>query len=147
MSKNKYVFQRFKRKVREGIERPMLKRLLPSGTVLTNIFTEKYDGKLTFGRQLGSYPLLVGVPGVHMLNNFFDVKVVDYGYRSITAVPFPMNINSAPRETLQAIPGVGEKRALRILANRPFKNEKQLINSMDDVDIAHKILEYVSFNP
>jgi len=147
MLKNKYVFQRFRRKVREGIERPMLKRLLPSGTVLTNIFTEKYDGKLTFGRQLGSYPLLVGVPGIHMLNNFLDVKVVDYGYRSITAVPFPMNINSVPRETLQAIPGVGEKRALRILANRPFKNKKQLINSMDDVDIAHKILEYVSFNP
>ncbi len=147
MLKNKYVFQRFKRKVREGIERPMLKRLLPSGTVLTNIFTEKYDGKLTFGRQLGSYPLLVGVPGVHMLNNFLDVKVVDYGYRSITAVPFPMNINSVPRETLQAIPGIGEKRALRVLANRPFKNEKQLIDSLDDVDIAHKILEYVSFNP
>ena len=145
MSKNKHLFQRFKRKVKENVEQPMLKRILPTGTVLKNVFTEKYEGKLTFGRQLGSYPLLVGIPGVHMLNNFLDVKIVDYGYRSITAVPFPIDINRVPRETIQAIPSIGQKRALRILANRPFKNKEQLIKSIDDSEIADKLLEYVSF--
>jgi radical SAM superfamily enzyme with C-terminal helix-hairpin-helix motif len=91
--------------------------------------------------------LLIGIPGVHELNNFYNVKVVDYGYRSITAVPFPIDINKASKETLQAILGVGKKRALRILANRPFKNKKQLIEALDDSDIVDKILEYVSFNP
>ena len=146
ISKNKYVFQRFKRKVKENIDRPMLKKILPSGTVLMDVFTEKYVGKLTFGRQLGSYPLLVGIPGIHMLNNFLNVKVVDYGYRSITAVPFPMYVNKVPKETIQAIPGVGQKRALRILSKRPFKDKNQFINSLDDSGIAKKILEYVSFN-
>ena len=146
ISKNKRLFQRFKRKVKESIEQPMLKKLLPENTILKDVYSEKYDGKLTFGRQIGSYPLLVGIPGVHELNKFYNVKVVDYGYRSITAVPFPIDINKASKETLQAIPGIGQKRALRILANRPFKNKKQLIEALDDPDIADKILKYVSFN-
>ncbi|MCK4364689.1 MAG: helix-hairpin-helix domain-containing protein, partial [Thermoplasmatales archaeon] len=146
VSKNKGLFQRFKRKVRENIEQPMLMKLLPEGTTLKDVYSEKYDGKLTFGRQIGSYPLLIGIPGVYALNKFYNVKVVDYGYRSITAVPFPIDINKVSKETLQAIPGIGQKRALRILANRPFKNKKQLIDSMDDPVVADKILEYVSFN-
>jgi len=145
VTKNKRSFQRFKRKVRENIEQPMLKRLLPSGTVLKTVFSEKYDGKLTFGRQFGSYPLLIGIPGVYNLNNFFDVKVVDYGFRSITAVPYPMDINKAPKETIQAIPGIGQKRALRILANRPFKNKDQLTESLDDPEVAKNLMEYIKF--
>jgi radical SAM superfamily enzyme with C-terminal helix-hairpin-helix motif len=143
--KNKGLFQRFKRKVRENIEQPMLKRLLPEGTILKSVFSEKYDGKLTFGRQFGSYPLLIGIPGIHDLNTFFNVKVVDYGYRSITAVPYPIDINNVPKETLQAIPGIGQKRAIRILANRPFKDKKQLTSSLDDPEIAKKLMEYVTF--
>ena len=146
ISKNKRLFQRFKRKVRENIEQPILKKLLPEGTTLMDVYSEKYDGKLTFGRQIGSYPLLIGIPGVHALSKFYDVKVVDYGYRSITAVPFPIDINKVSKETLQAIPGIGQKRALRILANRPFKNKKQLIESLDDPVVADKILNFVSLN-
>ncbi|GAH90388.1 unnamed protein product, partial [marine sediment metagenome] len=82
IKRHKAEFKRFKRKVREQIERPMLKRLIPPGTILKDVFTEVYDGKLTFGRQLGSYPLLVGIPGVFPLDRFFDVNIVDYGYRS-----------------------------------------------------------------
>ena len=144
ISKNKQVFQRFKRKVRENIERTMLERILPSGTILKDIFTEKYEGKLTFGRQLGSYPLLIGIPGVYSLNSFFDVKVVDYGFRSITAIPYPLDINKAPRQTIEAIPGIGKKRAVRILTNRPFKDKKQLINALDDKDLARDLLTFVS---
>jgi len=146
MSKHKHEFQRFKRHVRENIERPMLAKVLPKNTVLKNVFTEIYEGKTTFCRQLGSYPLLVGIPGVLQLNSFIDVKVIDYGYRSVTAVPFPIDINKAARETIEAIPEVGRKRAVRILAHRPFKNKEQFINSLDDADIGNKILEYISFN-
>jgi len=98
--KHKSEFHRFKRKVRETIERPMLKRLLPQGTLLTQVFTETYEGKLTFARQIGSYPLLVGIPGVYPLHQFYDVKIVEYGYRSLTALPFTLNINTEPRETI-----------------------------------------------
>jgi radical SAM superfamily enzyme with C-terminal helix-hairpin-helix motif len=141
--KHKSEFQRFKRKVRETIERPMLQRLLPQGTVLTQVFTETYEGKLTFARQLGSYPLLVGIPGVFPLHQFFNVKIVEYGYRSLTAVPFPLDINTAPRETLEAIPGVGKKRAMRILLKRPFHTREDLMKALDDTQIAQDIEGYV----
>ncbi len=140
--KHKSEFQRFKRKVRETIERPLLKRLLPRGTLLTQVFTETYEGKLTFARQMGSYPLLVGIPGVYPLHQFYNVKIVEYGYRSITAIPYPLNINTTPRETLESIPGVGKKRAMRILLKRPFHTKEELIKALDDIQIAHDIEEY-----
>ena len=118
--------------------------MLPEGRVLKHIFTETYKGKLTFGRQMGSYPLLIGIPGIYKLNNFLNVKVTNYGYRSITAVPYPLNINNAQRETIEAIPNIGKKRAIRILANRPFINREHLLSSLDDLFIGDKILEYIS---
>jgi len=145
VSKHKREFQRFKRQVREIIEQPMLKRILPMGTVLKNVFTEVKKGKVTFGRQIGSYPLLVGIPGVLPLHDFLNVNIIDYGYRSITGIPFPLDVNSASRETIEAIPGIGKKRAMRILANRPIVDEKQLINILDEKNIAHKVSMYFSF--
>ena len=140
--KHKAEFHRFKRKVRQTIERPMLKRVAPVGTLLKAVYGETYEGKLTFARQLGSYPLLVGIPGVYPLHRFYDVKIVDYGYRSLTAVPFPLDLNTAPRETLEAMPGVGKKRAIRILAKRPFHTKKELIDALDDPIVAQAIGEY-----
>ena len=91
IKRHKTEFQRFKRKVRKNIERPMLKRMIPRGIILTDVYTEIYDGKLTFGREVGSYPFLVGIPCVFPLHRFYDVKMVDYGYRSVTAIPYPLD--------------------------------------------------------
>ena len=145
ISRNKREFQQFKRQVRENIERPLLKRMLPEGTVLKNVVTEKHSGKLTYCRQIGSYPLLIGIPGILSLHINLNVKVTDYGYRSVTAFPFPLNINTANRETIEALPNVGKKRSLRILLKRPFKEKKHFIDSLDDPDIGKKLLEYISF--
>ena len=144
ISKNKQHFLRFKKKVRETIERQMLEKMLPQGSVLNNIYTEKHQGKLTFGRQIGSYPLLIGIPGILNLDNFFDVKVIDYGFRSITAVPYPIDINKASRETIEAIPGIGKKRAIRILAKRPFRDKNQFSSALDDSANINDILKYIS---
>ncbi len=144
VSKNKHLFQKYKKKVRENIERPMLIKILPQGTLIQDVFTEKHDGKLTFGRQLGSYPLLIGVPGIHPLNNFLDVKVVDYGFRSITAIPYPLDINNAQRQTLESIPGIGKKRAIRILAKRPFKNIEEIIDALDEKNLIDVVQNYIT---
>ncbi len=144
ITKNKYEFYRFKRKVRTEIERKMLKNLLPKETVLKDVYTEVYEGKLTFGRQIGTYPLLIGIPGIYTLKQFYDVKVIDYGYRSITALPYPIDINSASRQTIEAIPGIGKKRAIRIISKRPFKDEEQLINALDEKEISEEIKKYVT---
>ena len=144
-NKNKSEFKRFKRKIREEIQRPMLQKILPMGTILKQAYTEKHDGKLTFARQIGTYPLLVGIPGVFELEEFMDVKIVDYGYRSITAIPFPLDINKAQRETIEAIPGLGKKRTIRILVNRPFRDKDQLRSALDDPEIIDNILEHITF--
>ncbi len=144
--KHKAEFHRFKRKVRQTIERPMLKRVAPVGTLLRAVYGETYEGKLTFARQLGSYPLLVGIPGVYPLHRFYDVKIVEYGYRSLTAVPFPLEVNTVPRETLEAIPGVGKRRAIRILANRPFRTKKEFIDALDDPMVAQAIGDYIQLD-
>lgn len=143
--RHKQVFQRFKRLVRKNIERPMLKKLVPQGLLLKDVYTEIYCGKVTFSRQIGSYPLLIGIPGIVPLHNFIDVKVMDYGYRSITAIPYPLDINHVCRETLEAIQGIGKKRATRILACKPFTNSNQLLNCLDDPDIGKRLLKYIRF--
>ena len=145
INKHKNLFKKFKNQVKENIERPMLEKILPQATIVKNVYTEKHDGKLTFARQLGSYPLLIGIPGVYNLKQFMDVKIVDYGYRSITAIPHPIDINLVQRETIEAIPGIGKKRAIRILANRPFKKQEDFLNIFDDPIIAKNILEFLSF--
>ncbi|HEC81921.1 MAG TPA: hypothetical protein ENI42_05820 [Thermoplasmatales archaeon] len=125
----------------------MLRRVVPTGTVLKDVYTEVHRGKTTFARQLGSYPILVGIPGEFELGRFMDVKVVDYGYRSLTALPYTLPINSVPRETIEALPEVGRKRALRIIKGRPFSDEQQFMNALDDPVLGEKLLGFgVSVN-
>ncbi|MFH1102033.1 MAG: radical SAM protein [Methanobacteriota archaeon] len=146
MRKHKHEFHRFKTMVREQIEQPLLKRLVPERTILTDVYTELYDGKVTFGRQLGSYPILIGIPGLFPLHTFFNVKIVDYGYRSLTAVPYPIDINTAKRDTLEALPGIGKKRVNQIFLGRPFKDQEHFLQHFDDPDLGRKLLEFFVFN-
>jgi len=144
--KHKASFKSFKRKVKEDIERPLLQRLVPTDTVLKRVYTETYNGNLTYARQLGSYPLLVGIPGKQSLEEFLDCIVIDHGYRSITALPYPLHINTAPKESLEGLPGVGEKRMLRMLAARPYRSAEEFISSLDDEELGSSLLKYLSFS-
>ena len=146
INKHKADFKRFKKQVRENIERPMLKKLFPVGTIIRDVYCEKQEGKTIFARQIGSYPLLIGLPGLSKLNTFINAKIIDYGYRSITGIPHPLDLNSANRVTLEAIPDIGKKRAIRILANRPFRDNKQFIKAFDDPIIGQKILKFIEKN-
>jgi radical SAM superfamily enzyme with C-terminal helix-hairpin-helix motif len=141
--KNKHFFISMKRRIKTEIEQPMLKKIIPANTILKNVFTEKLDGRVTFGRQIGSYPILVGIPGVLKLCDFTDVKIIDYGFRSVTGIPFPLNINTADRKTLEAIPGIGKKRAIKILLNRPFQDLIQLKKCFEEDEIFNQLQNYV----
>lgn len=140
-------FVRFKQMVRREIDLPMLQRLVPKGRVLRDVYTELKDGNTTFGRQIGSYPLLVGIPYPVELGRFLDVVVTDWGYRSITAIEHPLPINSCSLKALEALPGVGRKRAIRLFRKRPIGGEQDLVDALDDVQVARSLLELVSFGP
>ncbi|WP_224447521.1 radical SAM protein [Haloprofundus salilacus] len=126
---HKKLFKKYKREVREEIDRPMLKRVAPPGTVLENVHLEYHQDGTTFGRQLGTYPLLVGIPGERELGRTVDAAIVDYGYRSVTGVPHPLDVNTASMDELTAIPGLGRSKAGDVIVNRPYE-------SADDVDDA-----------
>ncbi len=54
-------FRAFKEFVRTRFDRPMLERVFPIGTVFRDVIIE-VPGPVSFGRQMGSYPILIGIP-------------------------------------------------------------------------------------
>ncbi len=123
VAKHKEFFLRYKQKMRNEIDLPMLRRVASAGCVMKDVRTEVFD-KIIFGRQLGAYPLLVGIQAQVELNRFYDVMVTDHGYRSITGIPVPVDINRAQLKLIEQIPGVGKKRAGKIVMGRPYKNKE-----------------------
>jgi radical SAM superfamily enzyme with C-terminal helix-hairpin-helix motif len=144
--KKRKDFMRFKEAVRECIDRPMLEKLLPRGTVLRDLYVERKEGKLTYARQVGSYPILVGIPGPVDRKGFFDGAIVDWGQRSVTALPSPLDINSANMALLSALPGIGKKRAARLIRARPFKGPEDLAKALDDPKLVEGLRPFISFS-
>src|SRR6056297_2012841 len=137
---HKELFKSYKKEIRQQIDQPMLERVTPEGTVLHDVHLEYHQDGRTFGRQLGTYPLLVGIPGEHPLETTIDAVVVDHSYRSVTAVPYPLDINSASMTELQALPGIGRQRAGDIIVGRPYETAADAGESID-------LTKYVTANP
>jgi len=114
-------FRAFKEFVRNKVDLPMLQRVFPIGTVLRDVRIE-VSGDLSFGRQMGSYPILVGLPLPLPVGQVTDAVVVDWGMRSITALPSPVPINTLPASSVKWLPGVGKKKVAAVIAKRPFRD-------------------------
>jgi radical SAM superfamily enzyme with C-terminal helix-hairpin-helix motif len=136
-------FIKFKEQVRKEIDRPLLQKLAPHGTLLRRVFTEIREGSTTFGRQIGTYPLLVGIPYPVELNRFIDVKVTGWGFRSLTAIEYPLDINRCSLAALEALPSIGRKRAVRLFHKRPIGNNEELKKALDDPKIAQEIADFI----
>ena len=129
--KHKRLIQHYRHKIRHEIDLPMLRRVVPVGTVLRDVRAEVFDNGLTYGRQMGSYPLLVGIPKKIPLNRFYNVLVVDHGFRSITGIPLPINVNYENQRVLQLIPGIGKKRVIKLLSKRPIKDKTTFLEMVE----------------
>ncbi len=136
-------FRRFKEAVRTMIDHEMLRRVVPEGTVLRDVFLELQDGHVTFGRQIGTYPILVGLPYRTGMNRGVDVRVVSHGQRSLTAVEYPLDVNRAPLAALSALPGIGAKRAARIVRARPFDSLPAFVASLDDPAAGDRVAPFL----
>ncbi|WP_292486559.1 radical SAM protein [Methanohalobium sp.] len=139
--KHNKLFLNHKEKVREHIDKPMLRKLVPEGTILKNVLCEVHKDGFTFGRQLGSYPLLVGIPELLPENKFIDIVVTGHGNRSITGIPYPLRINEASLELISEIPGIGKNQAAEIYKYIPFKDENDF---MKRVEYGEKLINYIS---
>ena len=140
-------FKAFKEQVRDEVDAPMLERVVPYGTVLKNVYMELHDGSTTFGRQIGSYPLLVGVPYKVETERFADVFITGWGRRSITGVTWPFDINAMPMSAMAALPGIGKKRAQRLAAERPFGGFDDLQEALEDPHVVDGLRGIVTFGP
>ena len=116
-------FRAFKEFVRTRFDRPMLERVFPIGTVFRDVLIE-VQGPVSFGRQMGSYPILIGIPTCLTPGTVIDLTVVDFGMRSLTALPVPVDINHLPVQALKWLPGVGKKKAAMVAAKRPFNSSE-----------------------
>jgi radical SAM superfamily enzyme with C-terminal helix-hairpin-helix motif len=121
LGKHDRRFKEFKEYVRQKFDYPMLQRVYTVGTVLHDVRIE-VSGELSFGRQPGSYPILVGIPMKLPVRTVIDTVVVDWGMRSITALPVPVEINTLPASALRWLPGIGKKKVAAVIAKRPFKD-------------------------
>ena len=140
-------FKRFKTWVRDEIDEPLLSELFPLGQRLSKVGWESHDGRIrlpahlrdehlsedirgragvTFGRQIGAYPILIGVPYHIPLETTSDIIVTGHGRRSISGVEAGLDINSCSQKQLEAINGIGEKSAWKIISARARgKNKSQ----------------------
>ncbi|MCL2712683.1 MAG: radical SAM protein, partial [Methanomassiliicoccaceae archaeon] len=117
----------------------------PVGTVLKNVYLEIIDNGITFGRQIGTYPLLIGIPYVTNVNKSCDVIITEHGFRSVTGIEYPFPINKANMNAISSLPGIGKKRAAKIMLARPIKNEEELMKVIDDTAVAERLIDMISF--
>ncbi|MEM2716314.1 MAG: radical SAM protein [Archaeoglobaceae archaeon] len=129
--KHKQYFNFFKNRVREEIDNLMLRRILPKGRKITDLKVE-IEGKISFARQIATYPILVGLIGEYRKGTFLDARVVDYGYRSVTAVESPLNVNNARPDQLKALIGA---KYLEILKRRPFRNLEEIDKIVEEAKL------------
>ncbi len=83
IKKNKKYYWKWRNEIRQKIDFPMLQKIAPLGTIMKNLRTEIYDGNTTFCRQIGTYPLAVGVKGRLGLDKWVNIKVKSQMLRSL----------------------------------------------------------------
>ena len=130
--KHKKLFLDYKVRVRKNIDLPMLRRVVPEGTILRDVMCEIQEKEITFGRQLGSYPLLVGIPAFLPLRKVTDVTVTGHGMRSITGIPYPLYINTASHNLIRELPGLGRKSADSIVAGIPYADREDFLRRVSE---------------
>jgi len=139
--KHKKLFLDYKEKVRKTIDLPMLKHVVPEGTVLRDVMCEVHEKGVTFGRQLGSYPLLVGIPALLPLRKFTDVTVTGHGMRSITGIPYPLPINTASPSLVRELPGLGRKAVDSVITGVPYTDREDFLRRVDEGERLLKFIE------
>ena len=132
-------FKSFKTTVRDEFDGPLLEEMLPTGTILNDVWWEAHEGRtrlprhlepearssdvhgkagITFGRQIGAYPILVGMNYMAPLETYSNIMVTGHGARSITGIEVGLDWRTATEKQLAAIPGISAKGAWNLIGAR-----------------------------
>jgi len=144
--KHHSMFVKHKERMRMEVDLPMLARVLPQYTVMRDVRAELIQGNITWARQIGSYPILVGIPGKLPLGSSSDVLVLDHGPRSVSAIPSPIMINRVGMGELTSLPAFGRKRAAQVIRARPFGSIDDLRSAVDDPRILERLIPHISLS-
>ncbi|MCQ1538205.1 radical SAM protein [Methanocalculus taiwanensis] len=132
------AFKSFKEWTRKQFDPVMLARVFPIGTILRDAVVE-IPGKTSFARQMGTYPILIGLPLELEERSLTNAAVVGYGSRSLTALPCPVPVNRLPASAIKALPDIGKKTQATILAKRPFRSLQEWQKATGGTRIDHLI--------
>jgi radical SAM superfamily enzyme with C-terminal helix-hairpin-helix motif len=136
------IFMDFKKEVRDRFDPLFLEMMLPVGSMIKGVLVETAKGHVHFGRQIGSYPLLVGIVHSAEVGDFLDIAVSEISSRSVTGFQTPFAINKMGYRDLQALPGVGKKRAAQLFRNLPLDRKR----FVDIVDTQNWVVDNIDFN-
>ena len=134
-------FHAFKEDVRANFDVPMLERVFPVGTVFEKVIVE-VSGQVSFGRQMGTYPVLIGIPQKLPVGTVLSAAAVSYGARSLTALPYPIPINRLAPAALKWLPGVSAKSASKLLSKMPFRDAEELIKAVPGADEVAGLMDF-----
>lgn len=116
--RNRYEY--YKKRIRDEIDRVMLQRVYPAGTVLREALVEERRHDWSLAKQIASYSITATIPAPLPLKSFVDVMVVGHRERSVAALPCPLRVNELPAKALEIIAGVGKRSASELVLRRPF---------------------------
>ena len=147
-------FKAFKTTVRDEFDGPLLEEMLPTGTILNDVWWESHEGRtrlprhlkpeartqdvhgkagITFGRQIGAYPILVGMNYLAPLETYSNIMVTGHGARSITGIEVGLDWRTATEKQLAAIPGISAKGAWNLIGARAKAiSKKKEITGIED---------------
>ena len=138
-------FEFFREKIRDDIDRFMLKEIYPAGTVLKNNLVLDRRDSYSFAKQIASYSITVKIPWELELKSFQDILVTGQRERSLAGIPLPFNVNKAGQKALEAIPGINRDKATQIIIKRPFNNISEVSGYLKDVpqSLQGKLIEQI----
>lgn len=125
-------FEYYKGKIRRDIDSLMLKRIYPTGTVLSDIKLFARRQGYSLGKQLASYSITLAFPELCGEKSIEQAVVTGHRERSLEALSLPTDINSLSPKGLEFIPGIGRKAAALIVLKRPFGSTEEFKSFMAD---------------
>ncbi len=132
LNKNKKLFMQYKELIRNKIDLPMLKKVVPAGTILKDVICEESHDNFTLARQLGTYPLIVKIPIKYPVGKVLDVTIFSHKPRALHGLPYPLNVNRSTLNLIRKIPGVTEKQAINITSSRPYTSKNDLLRKIGE---------------